>query len=104
MFDPNNFSLSSMLSFQNVWPIKRKAVYTVHIVLYYFSIYSFIALIRLDQNLRISTCIILVNFKSLQEARNVASAAKFHRLPPDKEKTVILQGRGGPPEMASQKV
>ena len=54
MFDPDNFSLSSMLSFQNVRPIKRKAVYTVHIVLYYFSIYSFIALIRLDQNLRIS--------------------------------------------------
>ena len=38
------------------------------------------------------------------EARNVASAATFYRLPPDKEKTVILQGRGGPPEVASQKV
>ena len=36
MFDPNKnyFPLSSMFSFQNVWPIKRKAVcYTVYIVL-----------------------------------------------------------------------
>ena len=28
-FDPNHFTLSSMFSFQNVWPIKRKAVYTL---------------------------------------------------------------------------
>ena len=29
MFDSNNFILSSMHSFQNAWPIKRKAVYTL---------------------------------------------------------------------------
>ena len=29
MFDSNNFTPSSMRSFQNVWPIKRKAVYTL---------------------------------------------------------------------------
>ena len=28
-FDPNNFTLSSMFSFQNVWHIRRKAVYTL---------------------------------------------------------------------------
>ena len=28
-FDPNNFTLSSMFSFQNAWPIKRKAVYNL---------------------------------------------------------------------------
>ena len=28
MIDSNNFTLSSMFSFQNAWPIKRKAVYT----------------------------------------------------------------------------
>ena len=28
MFDSNNFTLSSMFSFQNTWQIKRKAVYT----------------------------------------------------------------------------
>ena len=29
MFDSNNFILSSMHSFQNAWPTKRKAVYTL---------------------------------------------------------------------------
>ena len=29
MFDSNNFTLSSMHSFQNAWPIKRKAAYTL---------------------------------------------------------------------------
>ena len=28
-FDSNNFTLSSRISFQNAWPIKRKAVYTL---------------------------------------------------------------------------
>ena len=28
-FYSNNFTLSSMISFQNAWPIKRKAVYTL---------------------------------------------------------------------------
>ena len=27
-FDPNNFTLSSVFSFQNVWP-KKKAIYTL---------------------------------------------------------------------------
>ena len=27
-FAPNNFTLYSLFSFQNAWPIKRKAVYT----------------------------------------------------------------------------
>ena len=37
MIDSNNFTLSSMFSFQNVRPIKRKAVYTfvlVHIFIH----------------------------------------------------------------------
>ena len=37
-FDSNNFTLSSTLSFHNVWPIKRKAVYILvhfHISIYY---------------------------------------------------------------------
>ena len=37
-FDSNNFTLSSTLSFHNVWPIKRKAVYTLvhfHKFIYY---------------------------------------------------------------------
>ena len=29
MFDFNDFARSSMFSFQNAWPIKRKAVYTL---------------------------------------------------------------------------
>ena len=37
-FDSNNFTLSSVFSFQNVWPIKTKAVYTLVL-----SIYSFIS-------------------------------------------------------------
>ena len=37
-FDSNNFTLSSMFSFQNAWPIKRKAAYTLvpfHIFIHY---------------------------------------------------------------------
>ena len=37
MFDPNNFTLSSMFSFENVWPVKlRKAVYTLALFFIHF--------------------------------------------------------------------
>ena len=38
-FDSNNFTLSSMFSFQNEWPIKTKAVHTL--VLFHKYIHSF---------------------------------------------------------------
>ena len=44
MFDPNNFILCSMFSFQNTLPIKRKAVYP-------YNKYSFISFIGLENNL-----------------------------------------------------
>ena len=50
MFDPNNFILCSMFSFQNTWPIKRKAVYIYN---KYFSVYPFISFIGLENNLHI---------------------------------------------------
>jgi len=49
-FNSNNFTLSSMFSFQNAWPRKRKAVYTF--VLFHIFIY-FLVRIRLDHNLHI---------------------------------------------------
>ena len=59
---------TSMFFFQNAWPPKRKAVYTL--VLFYI----FIRLpIGSDHN--------------LQVVRSVASVSKFYRLPPDKENT-----------------
>ena len=39
MFDSNNFTKSSMFSFQNAWPIKRKSVYTL--VLFHIYIYMY---------------------------------------------------------------
>ena len=57
-----------MFFFQNVWPPKRKAVYTL--VLFYIFIHLPIGL---DHN--------------LQAVRSVASVSKFYRLPPDKENT-----------------
>ena len=47
-FDPNNFTLYLLFSFQNAWPVKRKAVYTL--VLFY--IYLFIFLTGWEHNLR----------------------------------------------------
>ena len=47
MFDPNNFILCSMFSFQNTLPVKRKAVYPYN---KYFSVYSFISFIGLENN------------------------------------------------------
>ena len=47
MFDSNNFTLSSMHSFQNVWPIKRKAVYTL--LLFHIFIHLLVR-IRSDHN------------------------------------------------------
>ena len=70
-----------MLSFQNAWPIKRKAVYTLvhfHIFIHY-----------LDQIGSHATCVFfnttyltLVTFKWLQVVRSVASDGKFYQLPP----------------------
>ena len=37
MIDTNNFTLSSVFSFQNAWAIKRKAVYSL--VLFHISIH-----------------------------------------------------------------
>ena len=50
-FDSNTFTLSSVFSFQNAWPIKRKAVYTL--VLFHIFIH-FLVRIGLD---RITTCL-----------------------------------------------
>ena len=47
-FDSNNFTLSSMFSFQNVWPIKRKAVYTL--LLFHIYLFIFLVTIGLDHN------------------------------------------------------
>ena len=47
-FDSNNFTLSSMFSFQNEWPIKTKAVYTI--VLFHIFIH-FLVKVRSDDNL-----------------------------------------------------
>ena len=47
MFDSNNFTLSSMRSFQNAWPIKRKAVYTL---LLFQKFIPLLARIRSDHN------------------------------------------------------
>ena len=59
---------TSMFFYQNAWPPKRKAVYTL--VLFYI----FIRLpIGSDHN--------------LQVVRSVASVSKFYRLRPDKENT-----------------
>ena len=55
-FDSNNFTLSSMFSFQNVWPIKTKAVYTS--VLFHI-FFHFLVKIGSDHNL------ILVNLQAV---------------------------------------
>ena len=52
MFDSNNFTLSSMFSFQNAWPIKRKAVYTLSLVHFHMFIH-FPVRIRSVHNLHI---------------------------------------------------
>ena len=40
MFDPNNFTLYLLFSFQNAWPVKRKAVYTLVLFYIYYSFSS----------------------------------------------------------------
>ena len=55
-FDSNNFTLSSVFSFQNVWPIKTKAVYTS--VLFHI-FFHFLVKIGSDHNL------ILVNLQAV---------------------------------------
>ena len=61
-FDSNNFTLSSMFSFQNEWPIKTKALY----ILVLFHIHSFISIlvkIGSDHNL------ILVNLQAVARSK-----------------------------------
>ena len=59
-FDSNNFALSSMFSFQNVWPIKTKAVYTS--VLFHI-FFHFLVKIGSDHNL------ILVNLQAVSGSK-----------------------------------
>ena len=76
MFDSNNFTLSSMHSFQNAWPIKRKAVYTL--VLFHIFIHLLVR-IRLDHNpLAYFLTLLFVN---LQAVRGITSGGKFYQLP-----------------------
>ena len=76
-FDSNNFTLTSTFSFQNAWPIKRKAVYTL--VIFHILIH-FLLRIKKDHNLPI---------KRLQAVRSVASGGKFYCLRPDRENTAV---------------
>ena len=59
-FDSKNFTLSSMFSFQNEWPIKTKAVYTL--VLFHIFIH-FLVKIGSDHNL------ILVNLQAVSGSK-----------------------------------
>ena len=59
-FDSNNFTLSSMFSFRNEWPIKTKAVYTL--VLFHIFIH-FLVKIGSDHNL------ILVNLQAVASSK-----------------------------------
>ena len=52
MFDSNNFTLSTMFSFQNAWPLKRKVVYTFSLVHFHIFMH-FLVRIRSDHNLHI---------------------------------------------------
>ena len=47
-FVSNNLTLSTMFSFQNAWPIKRKAVYTL--VLFHIYLLIFVVRIGSDHN------------------------------------------------------
>ena len=76
-----------MFSFQNTWPIKRKAVYTLVL----FQVYLFI--FGSDHNFSFLKKYLLFKFEStckqLQVVRSVVSGGKFYQLLPDKEKTVL---------------
>ena len=90
MFDSNNFTLSSMRSFQNECPIKRKAVYTL--LLFHIFIYLLVRIGSDDNSLAYffnTSSQILVN---LQAVRGITSGGKFYRLLPDKENTAYSFG------------
>ena len=77
-------TVDSTFSFQNVWPIKRKAVYTF--VLVHIFIHVLVAhenQIGLQLVFFKTTSIILVNLQ-------VASGNKFYWLPPDNENTAVM--------------
>ena len=80
MFDSNNFTLSSLLSFQNVWPIKRKAVYTL-VLFHIYLPYSF----SLWESDWITTSLFLNLLFLILVNLHVVAGRKFYRLPPDKE-------------------
>ena len=90
-FDSNNFTLSSMISFQNAWPIKRKAVYTLLCLLQY--LFIFLVRIRLGHNFLFQkSTFLLVNLQAVAGGRKFcfSSGVKFYHLPPDKENTSYL--------------
>ena len=61
-FDSNNFTLSSMFSFQNEWPIKTKAAHVYTLVLFHIFIY-FLVKKGSDHNL------ILVNLQAVASSK-----------------------------------
>ena len=61
-----------MLSFQNAWPMQRKAVY--HKVLFHI-IYSFISLIALDHKLHIFLKLHIIYMKTFKQWQVVRSVA-----------------------------
>ena len=65
MFDPNNFTLSSVFSFQTAWLIKGKAVY---LKVFFHIIYLFISLIGWDHNLCIFSNYVIFNFSEPSSA------------------------------------
>ena len=77
-----------MFSFQNVWPIKRKAVHTL--VLFHILIHF---LVRIGSQL-VTTYFILVNLQAVAVGENCCftekSGGNFCRLPPDKGNNVAL--------------
>ena len=90
--------MSSMFSFQNVWPIKRKAVYT-NVLLR-----TFIHFLVACENLIRSQLVcflkyLIFNFSKLsghcrRQEVSVASGGKFYWLPPDEENTVAKKVLG----------
>ena len=80
-----------MFSFQNAWPIKRKAVYTLVLTFPYMFIH-FPFDNRIGSQLPFLRFIffkIFETFKWLLVVRSVASGGKVYRLPSDKENTAV---------------
>ena len=69
--DSNYFTLSSMFSFQNAWPIK-------------ICLFIYLVRIGLDHNFLFLN---LLFFKGLQVVRRIASVDIFYRFPSYKENT-----------------